>query len=359
MKYLFSHIDWWLVIPVMFLVIISLTVLYSINPLFFRSQIISFIFAIFVFWLISNINYDYFQPFSKIFYLFSIIFFGIVLIIGIESRGAVRWFDVFGISLQPSEIAKPLLSIAFASFLSSHSNRKIKTYICVLLLLIPVFFLIYYQPDLGNALLFAGVFFLTLIIYGISFKWLFITFFPVIFASPFIWNMLHSYQRQRIFTFLNPAADPKGGSYNLIQAIIAVGSGMFFGKGIGEGTQSTLKFLPENHTDFIFASLAEKLGFFGSLIVIITFTILLYRLYTIFVETKELSSKIFICCAFLFVLLQFFVNIAMNIGLVPIVGVTLPFVSFGGSSLLANFIILGIASSISTSGNKKEVLEIR
>ena len=200
---------------------------------------------------------------------------------------------------------------------------------------------------------------ITLFVYGIPMLWFVLTGLPFVISSSFIWNKLHDYQRQRVLTFLHPMNDPQGRSYNLIQAVIAVGSGMFFGKGIGEGTQSQLKFLPENHTDFIFASLAEKLGFLGTVIVLLAFIALLWRIYRIIMNVQDPFGKLFSIAAFLFLIVHFFVNIGMNVGLVPVVGVTLPFISYGGSSLLANFIMLGILSSISVASRKRETLQIK
>jgi rod shape determining protein RodA len=174
-----------------------------------------------------------------------------------------------------------------------------------------------------------------------------------------IWLKLHDYQRQRIFTFLNPQSDPLGISYNSIQALIAVGSGQFMGKGISEGTQSSLRFLPERQTDFIFATIAEGLGFIGTVLIILSLFFLCYRVYCLFRRTSDRFIQIFSLCAFGFFLIPSFINIGMNVGIVPIVGVTLPFVSFGGSSLLSNFIFLGILSAMSSSQRHKDVLEIK
>lgn len=359
MKNKWLHIDWWLMVPIVFLLLISLTVLFSIDPAHFWNQLFALGVATVAFFVFSQIPYKDLELFAKPFYFVSIFLLVIVLLIGFEARGAVRWINIFGFSLQASEIIKPLLSLSLASFLAGNTNRSLKMYVLTLLFLVPVVVLIQLQPDLGNALIFAGVSVATLVVYGIPWIWLFVSALPLLLAAPFIWNLLHDYQRQRVLTFLNPLQDPQGSSYNLIQAVIAVGSGMVMGKGIGEGTQSQLKFLPENHTDFIFASLSEKLGFLGSFIVIMAFIALLYRIYRIFHRSKDAFGKLFCVSAFLFLLIHFFVNIGMNLGLVPVVGVTLPFVSFGGSSLLSNFIFLGILSAISTANNKKDVLQIR
>jgi rod shape determining protein RodA len=170
---------------------------------------------------------------------------------------------------------------------------------------------------------------------------------------------LHDYQKQRILTFLNPGSDPLGTSYNVIQSVIAVGSGMFAGRGLGQGTQSGLRFLPERNTDFIFATISEQLGIVGSVIVLICFILIIYRIYIIFQKSDDKFCKIFAAIVFFSFLIQLFVNIGMNTGILPIVGVTLPFISSGGSSLLSNFIFLGFLSAISRSSKANDVLEIR
>ena len=223
----------------------------------------------------------------------------------------------------------------------------------------PIGFLIYLQPDLGNALLYAGVILLTLIAFGFPIIWFFGGLLMSSFMTPVIWFLLHDYQKQRLLTFINPSKDPLGTSYNAIQSIIAVGSGMIFGKGLNEGTQSMLRFLPERHTDFIFAALSESFGFIGSLIVVICFIFLLKRIYSIFSSLEDPFCKTFILAAFFLILIQMFVNIGMNIGIIPIVGITLPFVSYGGSSLLSNFILLGLITSVQNEMRREETLEIR
>lgn len=352
-------IDWKLIIPAILLVFISLTVLFSLDPEYFKNQLIVFIFSFFIFIFISQISYQDYKSYTLLFYFFSLALLLLVYVAGFESRGAVRWVNVFGISLQASEIIKPTMSLVFAAVLSSYKVNNIRGYLLSLISIVPVFIMIYLQPDLGSALVFAGVFAAALVIYGIPISWLTVSMMPILLIIPVFFNNLMVYQRQRILTFLNPALDPKGSSYNLIQAIIAVGSGGMFGKGIAEGTQSRLKFLPENHTDFIFASFSEKFGFFGSLVLIILFLLLLYQIYAIYNKCEDIYGKIICICAFMFILIQFFVNIGMNLGLVPVVGITLPFVSYGGSSILSNFILLALVSSVSVRSRNTLVIEIK
>jgi len=196
------------------------------------------------------------------------------------------------------------------------------------------------------------------VVFGFPFRFFFLGLVFLSILSPIFWRFLHDYQRQRILTFLNPS-DPLGLSYNAIQSVIAVGSGMLLGRGLGLGTQSGLRFLPERHTDFIFATLSEELGLIGAVLLIITFTFLLYKIFAIFRGQDELFSKTFSAIAFSLIFLQFFVNIGMNIGILPIVGITLPFVSYGGSSLLSNFILLGALSGMNRGNSSHKVLEIK
>ena len=352
-------IDFWLLAPVLVLLSIGLSTLASINMVYFRNQIFSLVVACIIFLSLIQIDYNIFKSLKIPLYFSSLALLFVVFLIGIETRGAARWIELFGIRIQFSEICKPLLSLALASQISSDKNPKFKTFILTSILLAPVILFIYLQPDLGNALIFSGVFFVALIILGFPMKWFFTVFLlPFLLISPLLWGALHEYQRQRILTFIHPHKDPLGTSYNTIQALIAVGSGMLFGKGLGENTQSLLKFLPERHTDFIFATISEGMGFIGGLVVILTFAYLMYRVYSIFKNSGNLFEKTVLTCCFLFFFVQFFLNIGMNIGLLPIAGVTLPFVSYGGSSLVANFIFLAIVSSISTS-QERQALEIR
>lgn len=354
----FSSIDWLMMIPVVILIAFSLTTLFSINTEIFKSQLIFTAFSIIIFLAISQLNPSVLKYYSIPIYFISLILLGLVLLFGVESRGSVRWFQFFGVGIQFSEILKPFLALALASFLSSLRQLSFKSFLLIFVFLSPVFLLIFFQPDLGNALIYLIVTVLSLAIIGYPYKWFFVGFIIWLFTIPFFWFILHDYQRQRILTFLDPNRDPLGTSYNAIQAVIAVGSGMMLGKGLGLGTQSGLRFLPEQHTDFIYATISEELGFIGAIIIILCFSFVFFRLYHVIKNTEDKFSKIFSILVFLIIFVHFAINIGMNLAVVPIVGVTLPFLSYGGSSLLSNFILLGLLFAL----NKKprgEVLEIR
>ncbi|MBI2034924.1 MAG: rod shape-determining protein RodA, partial [Candidatus Levybacteria bacterium] len=341
------------------LLALSFSAFFSIDTQLLRNQGISLIISLIAFFIFSHANFQRIKKSWKNIYILSLISLIIVLIIGVESRGAVRWISLFGLNIQVSEIVKPFLLLSIAGYLSEDEGRSLRTFLFTLFFLMPIAFLIYKQPDLGSAVIFVLVVILTLLVYGFRFIWFVLVLLPLLLVLPSLWGFLHEYQRQRFLTFFNPTRDPLGTSYNIVQAIIAVGSGTFFGKGLSEGTQSSLRFLPERHTDFIFATLSESLGFFGSGIILLCFGVILFRIFYIFQNTDDAFIKIFAASSFFLISVQAFINIGMNLGMLPVVGITLPFVSYGGNSLLANFILLGILTAISGSSRKSAILEIQ
>lgn len=357
-RHSFFGIDWGLLTPVIVLIVLSLTTLFSLDFSLFKNQLAFLIVGIFALIFFSQTNYQTVRLFALPIYTVSVILLTVVLIIGTETRGSVRWLDIFGFKAQFSEILKPFLIISLSSYLSSRSSYSFKTLFLAVCFLIPVILLVFLQPDLGSALIYTIVAIVAFVAFGFSFRYFFSGILILLALSPVFWKLLHGYQKQRILTFLNPN-DPLGLSYNAIQAVIAVGSGMMFGRGLGLGTQSGLRFLPERHTDFIFATLSEELGFVGSALVVTAFAFLLYKIFIIFQNQEGLFGKIFSAAAFSLIFFQFFINIGMNIGILPIVGITLPFVSYGGSSLLCNFILLGMLFSLGKESSSHKVLEIK
>jgi rod shape determining protein RodA len=282
MKFSLLRFDWQLLLPVFVLIALGLTTLSAIDVIYLEGQIFSIIIGVLAYFFFSQMNTDTLRRFAKPMYITSLLLLSIVFIIGFESRGAVRWIDIFGVSIQFSEILKPFLALAFATYLVKHDDHSLKSYITTFLLLIPIMLLIALQPDLGTSVIYAGVVLIVTFVYGYPMRYFFFSALPFLLSSPFLWGFLHDYQKQRLLTFFNPVSDPQGTSYNVMQAIIAVGSGMLIGKGIQESTQSHLRFLPERQTDFIFATLSEGLGFVGGFIIILAFVALLYRIYTLF-----------------------------------------------------------------------------
>lgn len=353
-------LDWRLILPVLFLILISLTVLLSLDPIFFKSQIASVVIGLLFLVFFSTLDYRALGRFTTHFYIGSVVVLALIIFLGIEARGATRWIEIFGMRVQFSEVLKPFLLISLSSWLVRHEDRlTLSLFIKTLLLIIPIFFLIFWEPDLGNALIYLGTALFILFYFGFPIRY-FLTMLVMGFLSlPLFWFILRDYQRQRILTFINPGIDPLGVSYNAIQALIAVGSGEFFGRGLGHGTQSQLRFLPERHTDFIFATLSEELGFVGAFAVIIIFAILLYRIFIISRMSRDVFGEVFAMASFFLLLVQGFMNVGMNLSVVPVAGVTLPFLSFGGSSFVSNCIIIGILCSIARSLRKAQTLEIK
>lgn len=354
----FWNIDFGLIIPVFILLILSLTALFSINFALFRNQLIFSVIGIVAFLFFSQVNYKIVEHYGVPIYIVSVILLTLIFLLGIESRGAIRWVELAGFRIQFSEILKPFLAISLSAFIIK-KNYSFVSMFQMLILLSVVSLLIFFQPDLGSALIYVLVTVFTLVFFGFPLKYFAggLAFFAV--SIPLVWKVLRDYQKERILTFLNPAHDPLGTSYNAIQSIIAVGSGELTGRGLGEGTQSGLSFLPERHTDFIFATISEQSGFIGSFLIILCFCFILYKVFKIFSNCEDSFCKTFTAVSFFIILVQSFLNIGMNIGLLPIVGVTLPFVSYGGSSLLSSFILLGLISSIEKGVKQPEVLEIR
>ncbi|BAC24319.1 mrdB [Wigglesworthia glossinidia endosymbiont of Glossina brevipalpis] len=281
--------------------------------------------------------------------LISVHFFGKVI------KGAKRWLDFGIIQFQPAEIAK----IAVPLMISRIVNRSdiFISFRCILLsfilILIPTF-LVAKQPDLGTSILifFSGIF--VLFLSGISIKIIFYGFSILLFSIPILWNFLmHDYQRNRIKALLNPELDPLGIGYHILQSKIAIGSGGLYGKGWLSGTQSQLEFLPERHTDFIFSVLGEEFGFLGSIILLLLYLLLIIRGLIISMQANNIFCKVISGSLILTLFLYIFVNIGMVCGILPIVGVPLPLISYGGSALIALMSGFGIIISINNHKNVK------
>ena len=337
-------IDWWLVVPTLLLLFIGLVVLRSVAPSLVLYQGLFLIIAVIVFLIFSATDFQI--PFTLFLpsYLFSIIFLILPSLFGLYTRGTLRWIQIGQFSLQPSEIIKPFLLITFSVLAASEFRHK--SLLLFASFIVPVL-IIFLQPDLGTALI-ISVGWITVLFSRLRLKHIFIGLLALgIFVYPATHFFLKSYQKDRLLTYVDPYRDPLGQGYHVIQSLIAVGSGQFFGRGLGHGTQSQLRFLPEHHTDFIFASLSEELGFVGSTIVITLFAVLLWRIYRISHQTTHPAGSLFCLSVLAMLAFQIFVNIGMNMGIAPITGITLPFLSYGGSSLLSLSITLGLINSIS------------
>ncbi len=354
----FGRIDLLILIPALFLVLISLSTLLSISPAYFRQQIVALVLGLVGFLIFTRIDLSLLSYLSKFLYGGMLFLLVLVLLFGVTVNAAKSWFDIFGMSIQASEIIKPFFLIVLATFLTQKIGKRIYRFLGALLITFPVFFLIYQQPDLGTGIVYIAASLMVIFLAGFPLRYILLTVVGTSIIIPILFFFLQDYQKQRILTFFDVTSDPTGASYNAIQSLISIGSGGFFGKGFGQGTQSLLRFLPEQQTDFIFATISEDLGFIGSFIVLCLFGILLYRIYKVAISTESAYQYLVCMGVFAIFFFQILFNVGMNLGLMPIIGITLPFVSLGGSSLLASFIALGMISGISKDNKKHQSMEI-
>lgn len=327
------------------LISIGTLVIYSSSKELAIQQIIFTIMGTIAFFIIAQLDLPSIKSIIRPLYIAILIALVAVLILGIETRGTLRWIPLGIINIQPSEFAKPVLILFLANFWSE--NLPSWTNIGKSLLwTMPYLLLIFKQPDLGSSLTLMAIWLGMLFTAHISVKKILILVLMIAVIIPTSWLFLHDYQRERISSFLAPESDPLGRGYNLIQSTIAVGSGELFGRGLGRGTQSRLQFLPEFRTDFIFASIAEELGFVGCLLILALYLFLLAYSLKIAYQTSSNFNLLVILGVVSMFLFQIFVNIGMNIGILPITGITLPLISYGGSSLVATLLSLGMVGSV-------------
>lgn len=310
----------------------------SIYPWAYK-QIIVFLFSIPLLLGICLLNIRFIYSNAYFVFFLTLLLLLVVLILGHKAMGATRWINFGFFTMQPSEVVKLSLIIALARFFHSIEQREInkpqQLLIAAAIVLLP-FLLILKQPDLGTALtliiLAGSIFFVA----GIS-KWIFIVIGSLsLISAPILWYFMHDYQKQRIFTFLHPDNDPLGSGYNIKQSIIAIGSGGITGKGFLNGSQVQLNFLPEKQTDFVFTMFAEENGFIGSILLLLTyFTIMLLGIH-VAINCKHQFGRIIAYGVSSLFFIHFFINIAMVMGLVPVVGSPLPMFSFGGTFMITN-----------------------
>lgn len=344
----FLRICWPLLLSIVLLTSIGILVIYSSSKELGIQQLIYTVVGLALFLLVASLDLRSFGKLIKPFYLLIALTLVLVLIIGVETRGSIRWIPVGQFNIQPSEFAKPALILLLGLFWARHSvtwTNVFKSLIWVL----PILILIFKQPDLGTALTMVAIWMGVIFATRPSLKKMIALILIGVLIIPSTWFFLHDYQRQRIIGFLHPESDSLGRGYNVIQSTIAVGSGQFLGKGLGSGTQSRLRFLPEYRTDFIFASIAEEMGLLGSLIILSVYLYLLMFCLKVANQSEDKFYYLATMGVFSMLLFQTFVNVSMNIGILPITGITLPLISYGGSSMIATLISLGIVASVAKS----------
>lgn len=297
----------------------------------------------------SAFNFRLLSGLSKAFYVLSVVLLAAVLIFGRTIRGTTGWFGIGGLGIQPVEIVKFLLIVFLAKYFSDYARdrRTLRPIIGSGLAFAAIFLLVLLQPDFGSALLLLIIWLALLLMAGVRRSHLAIIAGVCIVAAVVSWMfILRPYQRDRILAFVDAGHDPLGRGYNVTQSIIAIGSGGFMGKGLGYGSQSQLRFLPERQTDFIFAAAAEELGFLGATFVCALFGMIFFRGYLLARSAHDDFTLFLVLGILVSLAAEFIINIGGNLRLLPVTGVTLPFLSYGGSSLMAKFLMIGVLQSI-------------
>ena len=346
------HIDVPLLLGLLALMAFSLLVVYSAGGeslALVERQVIRFGAGLFVMLLLAQVAPRTLKEWAPLFFLVGIAFLVAVILFGESSKGAQRWIDI-GVRFQPSEIMKLAVPIMVAAYFADKAlppNLK-HLFISLILVLTPTV-LIMIQPDLGTSLLIAASGFFVIFFAGLRWRYILGALGVGLIMAPIMWYFtMEEYQKGRVLTFLNPESDPLGSGYHIIQSQIAIGSGGIYGKGWLNGTQSQLEFLPERHTDFIFAVLGEEFGLVGIIILLALYLFVIWRGLYISLQGQDTFSRLLGAALTLTFFVYLFVNIGMVSGLLPVVGLPLPLISYGGTSIVTLMASFGILMSIQT-----------
>lgn len=358
--------DWIAVASVLFLLLTGLIAIYSLSletekEVFnnFQKQLTYLGFSLVGFVVLSLIDYRIWKSYSGLLYLTGVVLLILVLFFGSNIRGTSGWFKLGFFNVQPVELMKLFLIISLAKYFSQVGSNQLRLHsvlVSFAYTAIPAF-LAAKQPDMGSAMVMVVIWFGMLFFAGLKKKYVFVLAVLGILIAVFGWGVvLNDYQQQRIQTFLNPETDPLGSGYNVIQSMVAVGSGGVHGKGIGHGSQSQLNFLPEKHTDFIFATIAEESGLIGVSLVLGMLWLLLLRMKKTADNSKDFFGRLVVGGVMIMIFFQTFVNIGMNVGIMPIAGLSLPFLSYGGSFLITTLVAFGLTQSVWRNRASKRVI---
>jgi len=352
----FKKLDITLLAVVLILILLGLIIIFSTSYnstgtdfLNFKKQVIFSVIGFVLMMFVSFFDYRALKNWTGIFYVLVCFVLVAILFLGTLIRGSMSWFDLGFFNVQPSEFVKIIMIIILAKYLSEAKNylndfRKI--IISGIYVSLPTV-LIILQPDFGSALVMLFIWISMVFITGTKIRYAVMIFILGIISLVAGWfYVFEDYQKDRIATFVNPQSDLLGAGYNVNQSIIAVGSGNIWGKGLGYGSQSQLNFLPEKHTDFIFAVIAEEMGFIGAFFMLGLFAIVFYRFFKIALETQDNFGKLLVLGVAFTLIFHISINIGMNVGIMPVTGIPLPFISYGGSSLISFLIMIGIAQSV-------------
>ncbi len=355
-KLYLKNFDWIIFAAILLLVSFGLIEIYSValgqgnlNLLNFKKQIFFALIGFFMFFVLTFFDSNFLKSLNRYFYLGAILILVAVLFFGSTIRGTKGWFSFFGLGLQPVEFVKIVLILFLANFFSNLATR-VKTlnhFFYSAFSTLILIGLVLMQPDFGSALMLSAIWLVMVLAAGFNKKYFISIFLLGLVLFTMAWFVFFKdYQKERIMTFLNPTANALESGYNSSQAIIAIGSGGLTGKGVGFGSQSQLKFLPEAQNDFIFSVIAEELGLLGVVLVFSFYFIFFFRGFIVLKNINNDFGIFFIIGSCSLIFIQMFINIGMNLGIMPIVGLPLPFISYGGSSLISLLILAGIMENI-------------
>ncbi|MDA9818425.1 rod shape-determining protein RodA [Flavobacteriaceae bacterium] len=358
----FFQLDWLLIFAIILLSVLGLFAINStthntVSQGYFYKQLLYVLLFIPVMIGIALTNVKFWH---KYIYLLYIVALGLLVathFMGHKSMGATRWIRFGYFNIQPSEFMKIIIILTLAKYFYTRSNNIKFYHIIISLIAIAIpFLLIFKQPDLGTSLIFLLTGVIMLFISGLAMKYFVTCGLLAVIAAPFLWLfVLYEYQKKRILIFLNPESDPLGNGYNIIQSKIAIGSGGFFGKGYLNGTQGQLNFLPEKHTDFIFTAISEEFGFIGSITTLLLYFLIFHRIITIAMATKNQFGKLSASGIAAMFMLHMIINIGMITGMLPVVGSSLPLISYGGTMTASTLIAFGFV--LNADLNKKQIYQ--
>lgn len=359
----FLETDWLLVLSALFVFGAGLLSLYglsvtgnpwSLSGSYFLRQLIFGVIGIAFMFFFQFLDYRHLVRYGTHFYFLSIIALVLVLLFGRTVNGTSGWISLGFVRFQPVEAVKIALILFLARFIIEKRSELGEWVRIIASLVLSSFliFLVLKQPDLGSALTLMAIWGGMILVSGIRIKHILVLLLIGIMVASAGWFFLEGYQRDRIEIFLHPESDPRGSGYNVLQAMVAVGSGGISGKGVGYGSQSQLNFLPEKHTDFIFATVTEELGLVGSGAILLCYGAFLFRSWGIAACARDNAGYLIAVGAQIYFIIQIFINVGMNMGLLPVAGLPAPFLSYGGSSLLASFTIAGLLLSVNRQGRR-------
>jgi rod shape determining protein RodA len=348
-----KNIDWPLIILVLVNCLVGVAFIYSSSRFlagdYFLRQMFWIAFSLILMFVLISVDYRTYSHYAGYVYILGIIIFIGMLLFGEFVAGTKSWIRLFFFQVQPSEFMKIILILILAKIFSKYEKNYLtlsKGIESVFIVALP-FFLVALQPDMGTAFGYIPLLLAALFLAGLRRNMVILLVVLCILMSLLVWNFgLKDYQKERLITVISPEKDPLGTGYHIIQSKIAIGSGGLFGKGFSKGTQSQLRFLPARHTDFIFSVIGEELGFLGVIGALFLYLLLLWRLFRSVEKTCDRTGAYIVFMVSVMLASQFFINVFMTIGLFPITGIPLPFFSYGGSSLLTNFMAISLVVNV-------------